>query len=74
MGVPQLMMGFTQDGQTDPELVRQRDARLGVSTEANRQRRADIPMPTVLTGANDWERGNETVQTELRVVPLRNRR
>jgi len=63
-GIPQLMMGFTQDGQADNAMVAARDQRLGVSTAARRQDRADIPMPTVVQGANSWENGR-TVQTRL---------
>jgi hypothetical protein len=63
-GIPQLMMGLTEDGQIDQALVDARDRRLGVSTAAKRQNRADIPMPTVVPGANSWESGR-TVQTRL---------
>lgn len=63
-GIPQLMMGFTQDQQLDPALLRQRDERLGVSTTARRMSRSSIPMPQVAPGANGWESGR-TVQTSL---------
>lgn len=63
-GIPQLMMGLTEDGQADEELVRARDRRLGVSTSGKRRNRADIPTPAVLPGANSWESGR-TVQTRL---------
>src|SRR4051812_49394368 len=33
LGVPQLMMGFTADGQVDPALVKARDQRFGVESE-----------------------------------------
>jgi hypothetical protein len=68
-GIPQLMMGFTEDGQIDEALVRARDRRLGVSASDRRRRRADIPTPTVATGANAWESGR-TVQTRLEEVPF----
>jgi Protein of unknown function (DUF1264) len=61
-GIPQLMMGFTQDGQADEALIR--DRRLGVSAARKRQNRADIPDPAVLPGANSWQSGR-TVQTRL---------
>ncbi|WP_238147995.1 OBAP family protein [Rothia halotolerans] len=64
-GIPQLMMGFTEDGQAREELVRERDRRVGVSTPRNRERRADIPTPDVAPGANSWESGR-VVQTTLR--------
>lgn len=57
LGIPQLMMGFTADGQLDPARVHARDARLGVSTDAQRRRRADIPEPTPVPGADAWQRG-----------------
>lgn len=68
-GIPQLMMGFTEDGQARQELVRARDRRVGVSTEKNRAARRGIPMPDVLEGANAWQTGR-TVQTELRDVDV----
>ncbi|MBQ0910797.1 OBAP family protein [Streptomyces sp. RM99] len=63
-GIPQLMMGFTEDGQASEEMIRDRDERLGVSTSAKRENRADIPVPEVAPGANAWESGR-TVQTRL---------
>ena len=69
-GVPQLMMGFTQDQQIDPVLLRQRDERLGVSTTNRRMSRSAIPMPEVAPGANGWESGR-TVQTRLEEIDFR---
>ncbi len=63
-GIPQLMMGFTEDGQADEPMIRDRDRRLGVCTARKRQNRADIPDPAVVPGANSWESGR-TVQTRL---------
>jgi hypothetical protein len=63
-GIPQLMMGFTRDGQADEALIRDRDRRLGVSASRKRNNRADIPDPAVVPGANLWESGR-TVQTRL---------
>jgi hypothetical protein len=63
-GIPQLMMGFTQDGQLDETLIRARDRRLGISTASKRQNRADIGDPEVAPGANFWQSGR-TVQTRL---------
>ena len=64
LGIPHLMMGFTQDGQIQRELVKDRDHRFGVSTERCRHNRADIPMPDVHPQANAWEHG-EVRQLEL---------
>jgi len=63
-GIPQLMMGLTEDGQANDALIERRDQRLGISTSRKRQNRADIPMPNVVPGANPWESGR-TVQTRL---------
>jgi hypothetical protein len=69
-GIPQLMMGLTEDGQLNEELVNARDRRLGVSTADKRQKRADIPTPTVVPGANSWESGR-TVQTRLQAMSFK---
>ncbi|QGT83662.1 OBAP family protein [Pseudomonas coronafaciens] len=58
LGVPQLMMGFTSDGQIKPELVQQRDSRFGVNSEEEKKSRADIPTPAVDAGADAWRNGN----------------
>ena len=58
LGVPQLMMGFTADGQIDPALVSQRDKRLGISSAEEKLNRADIPAPAVNPAADAWQRGN----------------
>ncbi|MEU5000455.1 OBAP family protein [Streptomyces sp. NPDC021622] len=63
-GIPQLMMGFTQDGQAADEMIQDRDERLGLSTTHKRQNRADIPVPDVAPGANAWESGR-SVQTRV---------
>ena len=56
-GAPQLMMGFTQDGQADTTMVARRDQRLNISSREKRRQRADIQAPPVLPGANAWEKG-----------------
>jgi hypothetical protein len=64
MGIPQLMMGFTEDGQIHQHMIEARDRRLGISMEERRRTRADIPMPALVPGCNSWESGR-TVQTRL---------
>jgi hypothetical protein len=71
-GIPQLMMGFTQDGQIDENLVENRDRRFGVSWQQRRERRANIQMPQLIAGANSWESGT-SVQTCIRQVPRKGR-
>ena len=65
MGMPQLMMGLTADGQANPQAVAARDQELGVTTEAKRRQRADLPDPPVDPEANAWERG-PALQLELK--------
>jgi len=69
-GIPQLMMGLTEDGQADEELIRARDRRLRVSTQRKRRGRSDITWPEVTPGANSWESGR-TVQTRLQEQDFR---
>lgn len=57
LGVPQLMMGFTADGQVDQRMVDERDQRLGIDSTKKRQNRADIERPPVLPGADAWQKG-----------------
>ena len=57
LGVPQLMMGFTADGQADAAMVAARDKRFGVDSSEKRKNRADIAPPAIAEGANSWEQG-----------------
>jgi hypothetical protein len=47
IGQPMLMMGFTQDGQIKPALIKDRDKRLNVNTDEKRKSREDIPWKPV---------------------------
>lgn len=57
LGVPQLMMGFTQDGQADAAMVAARDARFKVDSAEKRRQRADIAAPAIDAGADAWQHG-----------------
>ncbi|OYO28800.1 hypothetical protein CD932_16770 [Janthinobacterium sp. PC23-8] len=57
LGVPQLMMGFTQDGQADAAMVVARDARFKVQSLEKRRQRADIAAPAIDPGADAWQHG-----------------
>lgn len=57
LGTPMLMMGFTRDGQADPQMVARRDARFGTSSAQNRARRADVPYPPIDPEADAWQKG-----------------
>ena len=58
IGVPQLMMGFTADGQIDPAIVVARDERFGIKSEERKKDRADIPAPAIAAGADGWQHGD----------------
>jgi hypothetical protein len=58
LGVPQLMMGFTADGQIDPALVADRDRRFGIDSQAQKKAREDIPAPAIDPGADAWRKGD----------------
>jgi hypothetical protein len=57
LGVPQLMMGFTRDGQLDPVLLAERDRQIGVANAEKRRLRADLPDAQVVPGADAWQQG-----------------
>ena len=63
LGVPQLMMGFTADGQSDPAMTEERDKRLGISSADKRRNREDIPVPAIAEGADAWQKGR-TIQLQ----------
>ena len=69
-GIRQLMMGLTEDGQADEELIRGRDRGLRVSAQRKRRSRSEHPLAEVVPGANSWESGR-TVQTQLREKDFR---
>lgn len=73
LGIPQLMMGYTRDGQLDPKLIAERDRKLGVSMAESRNARKDIPVPTPAAGANSWESG-QTPQLAVNTVPVQNKK
>jgi hypothetical protein len=57
LGVPQLMMGFTADGQADAHMVAERDQRMGIDSSQKKQARADIAAPPIAPGADAWRQG-----------------
>jgi hypothetical protein len=66
LGIPQLMMGFTADGQVDPKVLAAQDQDLGLSTAAKKRQRADLPDPIVDPAADAWRNG-KPMQLDLRV-------
>lgn len=73
MGIPQLMMGFTGDGQVNQSMLDSRDKRFGVSYQSEKKNRSDIAMPESVAGANSWQSG-KTMQLKLEEVPVKNLR
>jgi hypothetical protein len=57
LGSPMLMMGFTKDGQLNPQLLVERDKRMKISSGDKKKNREDIPIPNVDPMANAWEKG-----------------
>ncbi|MBE7618510.1 DUF1264 domain-containing protein [Komagataeibacter sp. FXV2] len=70
LGIPQLMMGFTCDGQIRQSLLEDRDRRFGISTPDEKRNRADIPTPQIVPGANAWQ-GGTTPQLQLVDMPVK---
>jgi uncharacterized protein DUF1264 len=58
IGVPQLMMGFTEPGQAQEPLVQKIEKEIGYSVEQRLRDRQDIEAAAVLPGANTWEQGH----------------
>ena len=72
LGIPQLMMGFTADGQLRPDMIEHRDAALGMDTEEVRTRRAELARtaPPPAAGADAWTSGTAG-QLALTAVPFK---
>jgi hypothetical protein len=63
-GHPLLMMGFTEDGQINTQLVTERDKRFGISSAEKRKNRADIAAPPIDPAADSWKK-SEVLQLTL---------
>jgi hypothetical protein len=70
LGIPQLMMAFTADGQAHPQLLAECDAEYGISSEEKRKSRADIVSPAIQPDADAWQQG-EAIQLQTRTVAMR---
>lgn len=66
IGIPQLMMGFTADGQAQAKIVSERDTLYG-SSAAKKTARTDIADVKLDPGADAWEKGS-AVQLDLKTV------
>jgi len=66
LGIPQLMMAFTADGQAKANIIAERDKLYGASA-AKKTARADIPDAKLDPGADSWQKG-AAVQLDLKTV------
>src|SRR3989454_10641641 len=66
LGIPQLMMAFTADGQAKANIIGERDKLYG-STAAKKMARADIADAKHDPGADGWQKG-AAVQLDLKTV------
>ena len=70
LGIPQLMMAFTADGQVHPQLLAECDAEYGTSSEEKRKSRADIVSPAIQAGADAWQQG-EATELQTKTVTMK---
>lgn len=66
LGAPQLMMGFTADGQGQQELIAARDAGYRISTAEKRKARTSLPEPKVDPAAD----GGQQPPVQLQFLPV----
>lgn len=66
MGIPQLMMAFTADGQAKANIIAERD-KLYTASASKKAARADIADAKLDPGADSWQKG-QAVQLDLKTV------
>ena len=71
LGVPQLMMGFTADGQANPQMIADRDKGYGISSAEKKKARVEIAAPPTQPGADAWQQG-EIIQLEPKMITIVN--
>lgn len=69
LGVPQLMMAFTKDGQLNAKTAAEREKLYPVSVAAKKAARADIPDAKIDPDADAWQKGS-AVQIDLKTVSM----
>jgi hypothetical protein len=67
LGIPQLMMAFTADGQAKANIIAERD-KFYTPSAAKKTARADIPDAKIDPGADSWQKG-QALQLDLKTVP-----
>jgi len=71
LGIPQLMMGFTADGQVNENLLKKRDEKYKISAENKRQQRADIPALEKDPMSDHWMKSGKGIQFEIKESKMR---
>lgn len=69
LGIPQLMMAFTKDGQLDAKIAAEREKLYSVPVAAKKAARADILDAKIAAGADAWQKGS-AVQLDLKTVSM----
>jgi len=71
LGPPDLMMSYTSDGQLDPKILKERDAKLGTSSEEKGKYRATyLPPYEKRPGADEWEKTGKGLEFRVREAPM----
>lgn len=70
MGEPKLMMAFVSDDQVKWDLVKKRDELYGVDSKVERERRADIEVPIIEKGADDWYHTGKAHVIDIKQVSM----
>jgi hypothetical protein len=70
LGIPQLMMAFTKDGQLDPKIAGEREKLYPVSVASKKAARADIADIKIDSGADGWQKGS-AVQLDVKTVSVK---
>jgi len=58
LGLPQLMMSLTKDGQVDERILKREEKETGISIDERRKRRETFHSPPVKEGADSWMKGH----------------
>jgi hypothetical protein len=70
LGIPQLMMAFTADGQAHPQILAECDEEYRISSGEKKKSRADIVSPVIQPGVDTWQRG-EAIQLQTETIPMK---
>jgi hypothetical protein len=57
LGLPKLMMGFTADGQAEPQMLTDYERARSIDLTKAKGKRADLPTRPIAPGADAWQQG-----------------